>query len=70
MLQRDNENLRMRVKAMQETIDHLNAKVTQLLSNEINLLLTKTGQRFNCENHFINVYHRGFQMNPFLLEHN
>ncbi|XP_058229526.1 kinesin-like protein KIF21B isoform X2 [Hemibagrus wyckioides] len=44
MLQRENDNLRMRVKAMQETIDHLNTRVTQLLTNEINLLLTKTGE--------------------------
>ncbi|KAI5614435.1 kinesin-like protein KIF21B [Silurus asotus] len=44
MLQRENDTLRMRVKAMQETIDHLNARVTQLLTNEINLLLTKTGE--------------------------
>uniref|UniRef100_A0A4W4EQ43 Kinesin motor domain-containing protein n=1 Tax=Electrophorus electricus TaxID=8005 RepID=A0A4W4EQ43_ELEEL len=43
MLQRENDTLRMRVKAMQETIDHLNTRVTQLLTNEINLLLTKTG---------------------------
>lgn len=46
MLQRENDNLRMRVKAMQETIDHLNTRVTQLLTNEINLLLTKTGTRY------------------------
>lgn len=44
MLQRESDSLRMRVKAMQETIDHLNTRVTQLLTNEINLLLTKTGQ--------------------------
>ncbi|XP_060713529.1 kinesin-like protein KIF21B isoform X1 [Tachysurus vachellii] len=44
MLQRENDNLRMRVKAMQETIDRLNTRVTQLLTNEINLLLTKTGE--------------------------
>ncbi|KAM9443868.1 kinesin-like protein KIF21B isoform 1-T1 [Clarias gariepinus] len=44
MLQRENDNMRMRVKAMQETIDHLNARVTQLLTNEVNLLLTKTGE--------------------------
>uniref|UniRef100_A0AAY5F075 Kinesin-like protein KIF21B n=1 Tax=Electrophorus electricus TaxID=8005 RepID=A0AAY5F075_ELEEL len=44
MLQRENDTLRMRVKAMQETIDHLNTRVTQLLTNEINLLLTKTGE--------------------------
>ncbi|XP_041944187.1 kinesin-like protein KIF21B isoform X2 [Alosa sapidissima] len=44
MLQRENDTLRMRIKAMQETIDHLNTRVTQLLSNEVNLLLTKTGE--------------------------
>ncbi|KAJ8259637.1 hypothetical protein GJAV_G00171730 [Gymnothorax javanicus] len=43
MLQRENDTLRMRVKAMQETIDCLNSRVTQLLSNEVNLLLAKSG---------------------------
>nr|XP_015198128.1 PREDICTED: kinesin-like protein KIF21B isoform X4 [Lepisosteus oculatus] len=43
MLQKENDTLRMRVKAMQETIDALNNRVTQLLSNEVNLLLAKTG---------------------------
>lgn len=45
MLQKENDTLRMRVKAMQETIDHLNTRVTQLLTNGVNLLLTKTGER-------------------------
>uniref|UniRef100_A0A8C2HMJ6 Kinesin family member 21B n=1 Tax=Cyprinus carpio TaxID=7962 RepID=A0A8C2HMJ6_CYPCA len=44
MLQKENDTLRMRVKAMQETIDHLNTRVTQLLTNGVNLLLTKTGE--------------------------
>ncbi|XP_072521494.1 kinesin-like protein KIF21B isoform X3 [Salminus brasiliensis] len=44
MLQRENDTLRMRVKAMQETIDHLNTRVTQLLTTEVNLLLSKTGE--------------------------
>uniref|UniRef100_A0A6Q2YDR0 Kinesin motor domain-containing protein n=1 Tax=Esox lucius TaxID=8010 RepID=A0A6Q2YDR0_ESOLU len=35
MLQKDNDTLRMRVKAMQETIDHLNTRVTTLLANEV-----------------------------------
>uniref|UniRef100_A0A8C7YRG3 Kinesin family member 21B n=1 Tax=Oryzias sinensis TaxID=183150 RepID=A0A8C7YRG3_9TELE len=35
MLQRDNDTLRLRVKAMQETIDHLNSRVTHLLANEV-----------------------------------
>ncbi|XP_066559491.1 kinesin-like protein KIF21B [Amia ocellicauda] len=43
MLQKENDTLRMRVKAMQETIDALNNRVTQLLSNEVNLLLAKCG---------------------------
>lgn len=45
MLLKENDTLRMRVKAMQETIDHLNTRVTQLLTNGVNLLLTKTGER-------------------------
>ncbi|XP_067288178.1 kinesin-like protein KIF21B isoform X1 [Pseudorasbora parva] len=44
MLLKENDTLRMRVKAMQETIDHLNTRVTQLLTNGVNLLLTKTGE--------------------------
>ncbi|XP_061778642.1 kinesin-like protein KIF21B isoform X4 [Nerophis ophidion] len=34
MFQRENDTLRLRVKAMQETIDHLNTRVTHLLANE------------------------------------
>ncbi|XP_051967613.1 kinesin-like protein KIF21B [Xyrauchen texanus] len=44
MLQKENDTLRMRVKAMQETIDHLNTRVTHLLTSGVNLLLTKTGE--------------------------
>ncbi|XP_061075195.1 kinesin-like protein KIF21B [Conger conger] len=43
MLQKESESLRMRVKAMQETIDRLNGRVTQLLANEVNVLLAKSG---------------------------
>ncbi|MEQ2173824.1 hypothetical protein GOODEAATRI_001433 [Goodea atripinnis] len=42
MLQRENDSLRLRVKAMQETIDHLNTRVTHLLANEVSTLLTKS----------------------------
>uniref|UniRef100_A0A671WD36 Kinesin family member 21B n=1 Tax=Sparus aurata TaxID=8175 RepID=A0A671WD36_SPAAU len=35
MLQRESDTLRLRVKAMQETIDHLNTRVTHLLANEV-----------------------------------
>lgn len=42
MLQRENDTLRLRVKAMQETIDHLNTRVTHMLANEISTLLNKS----------------------------
>ncbi|XP_041836675.1 kinesin-like protein KIF21B isoform X4 [Melanotaenia boesemani] len=44
MLQRESDTLRLRVKAMQETIDHLNTRVTHLLANEISALLTKSSE--------------------------
>ncbi|XP_043977332.1 kinesin-like protein KIF21B isoform X3 [Gambusia affinis] len=44
MLQRENDSLRLRVKAMQETIDHLNTRVTHLLANEVSTLLTKSSE--------------------------
>ncbi|XP_076003308.1 kinesin-like protein KIF21B isoform X1 [Genypterus blacodes] len=44
MLLRESDTLRLRVKAMQETIDHLNTRVTHLLANEISTLLTKSSE--------------------------
>uniref|UniRef100_A0AAZ3SSS2 Kinesin motor domain-containing protein n=1 Tax=Oncorhynchus tshawytscha TaxID=74940 RepID=A0AAZ3SSS2_ONCTS len=44
MLQRENDTQRMRVKAMQETIDHLNTRVTTLLANNVSTLLAKSGK--------------------------
>ncbi|XP_043932542.1 kinesin-like protein KIF21B isoform X2 [Protopterus annectens] len=43
MLMKERDTLRMRVKAMQETIDALNNRVTQLLFNEANQILAKAG---------------------------
>ncbi|XP_066235946.1 kinesin-like protein KIF21B isoform X3 [Saccopteryx leptura] len=43
MLQKENGALRLRVKAMQEAIDTINNRVTQLMSQEANLLLAKAG---------------------------
>uniref|UniRef100_A0A8C9Z0P5 Kinesin-like protein KIF21B n=1 Tax=Sander lucioperca TaxID=283035 RepID=A0A8C9Z0P5_SANLU len=40
MLQRESDTLRLRVKAMQETIDHLNTRVTHLLANEVRRYVT------------------------------
>ncbi|XP_053496951.1 kinesin-like protein KIF21A isoform X6 [Ictalurus furcatus] len=44
MLQTENQNLRVRVKAMQETIDAQRARLTQLLSDQANQALAKAGE--------------------------
>lgn len=43
MLQTENSNLRVRVKAMQETIDAQRARLTQLLSDQANQALGGAG---------------------------
>ncbi len=43
MLQTENNNLRVRVKAMQETIDAQRARLTQLLSDQANQTLARAG---------------------------
>lgn len=43
MLQTENNNLRVRVKAMQETIDAQRARLTQILSDQANQVLAKAG---------------------------
>ncbi|XP_061107057.1 kinesin-like protein KIF21A isoform X2 [Conger conger] len=43
MLQTENNNLRVRVKAMQETIDAQRARLTQLLSDQANQVLARAG---------------------------
>ncbi|XP_028810165.1 kinesin-like protein KIF21A isoform X2 [Denticeps clupeoides] len=44
MLQTENNNLRVRVKAMQETIDAQRARLTQLLSDQANQNLARMGE--------------------------
>ncbi|XP_067346551.1 kinesin-like protein KIF21A isoform X3 [Channa argus] len=44
MLQTENNNLRVRVKAMQETIDAQRARLTQILSDQANQALAKGGE--------------------------
>ncbi|XP_030004588.1 kinesin-like protein KIF21A isoform X2 [Sphaeramia orbicularis] len=44
MLQTENNNLRVRVKAMQETIDAQRARLTQILSDQANTALAKAGE--------------------------
>ena len=50
MLQTENNNLRVRVKAMQETIDAQRARLTQILSDQANQVLAKTGGQHYCKN--------------------
>uniref|UniRef100_A0A8D0ALW5 Kinesin family member 21A n=1 Tax=Sander lucioperca TaxID=283035 RepID=A0A8D0ALW5_SANLU len=44
MLQTENSNLRVRVKAMQETIDAQRARLTQLISDQANQVLARAGE--------------------------
>nr|XP_021546067.1 kinesin-like protein KIF21A isoform X2 [Neomonachus schauinslandi] len=44
MLQTENNNLRVRIKAMQETVDALRTRITQLVSNQANQVLARTGE--------------------------
>ncbi|KAK9516268.1 hypothetical protein VZT92_024209 [Zoarces viviparus] len=44
MLQTENSNLRVRVKAMQETIDAQRVRLTQLLSDQANQVLARAGE--------------------------
>ncbi|XP_053740973.1 kinesin-like protein KIF21A isoform X6 [Synchiropus splendidus] len=44
MLQTENSNLRVRVKAMQETIDAQRARLTQLISDQANQALARAGE--------------------------
>ncbi|KAM4677060.1 kinesin-like protein KIF21A isoform 4-T4 [Discoglossus pictus] len=43
MLQTENNNLRMRIKAMQETIDALRMRLTQLVSDQANQIIARSG---------------------------
>ncbi|XP_010186989.1 PREDICTED: kinesin-like protein KIF21A, partial [Mesitornis unicolor] len=44
MLQTENNNLRVRIKAMQETMDGLRARITQLMSDQANQVLARAGE--------------------------
>lgn len=44
LLQRDRDALRLRVGAMQETVQNLNARVSHLLATEVSALLAKSGR--------------------------
>jgi len=44
MLQTENNNLRVRVKAMQETIDAQKTRLTQVLSDQANRALNRAGR--------------------------
>ncbi|XP_074050949.1 kinesin-like protein KIF21A isoform X7 [Macrotis lagotis] len=44
MLQTENNNLRARIKAMQETVDALRTRITQLVSDQANQILARAGE--------------------------
>ncbi|XP_068611578.1 kinesin-like protein KIF21A [Brachionichthys hirsutus] len=44
MLQAENSNLRVRVKAMQETVDAQRARLTQILSDQANQVVARAGE--------------------------
>ncbi|XP_070611430.1 kinesin-like protein KIF21A isoform X5 [Erythrolamprus reginae] len=44
MLQTENNNLRVRIKAMQETIDALRARITQVSCDQVNQVLARAGE--------------------------
>nr|XP_030691260.1 kinesin-like protein KIF21A isoform X9 [Globicephala melas] len=44
MLQTENNNLRVRIKAMQETVDVLRTRITQLVSDQANQVLARAGE--------------------------
>nr|XP_008001053.1 kinesin-like protein KIF21A isoform X14 [Chlorocebus sabaeus] len=44
MLQTENNNLRVRIKAMQETVDALRSRITQLVSDQANHVLARAGE--------------------------
>ncbi|XP_077026624.1 kinesin-like protein KIF21A isoform X5 [Tamandua tetradactyla] len=44
MLQTENNNLRVRIKAMQETVDSLRTRITQLVSDQANQVLARAGE--------------------------
>ncbi|XP_057557387.1 kinesin-like protein KIF21A isoform X11 [Hippopotamus amphibius kiboko] len=44
MLQTENNNLRVRIKAMQETVDTLRTRITQLVSDQANQVLARAGE--------------------------
>ncbi|XP_019488507.1 PREDICTED: kinesin-like protein KIF21A [Hipposideros armiger] len=50
MLQTENNNLRVRIKAMQETVDALRTRITQLVSDQANQVLARAGMRLALGN--------------------
>lgn len=55
MLQTENNNLRVRVKAMQETVDAQRGRLTQILSDQANQVLARAGgqkKKANATNYY------------------
>lgn len=56
MLQTENNNLRVRIKAMQETVDALRARITQLVSDQANQVLARAGMSLGWGRREINFW--------------
>lgn len=56
MLQTENNNLRVRIKAMQETVDALRARITQLVSDQANQVLARAGTCLGWGGWWINFW--------------
>lgn len=59
MLQTENNNLRVRIKAMQETVDALRTRITQLVSDQANQVLARAGKRVGWGEGVINFWRAG-----------
>lgn len=59
MLQTENNNLRVRIKAMQETVDALRTRITQLVSDQANQVLARAGKCVGWGEGVINFWRAG-----------
>lgn len=69
MLQTENNNLRVRVKAMQETIDAQRARLTQILSDQAYQVVAKAG-RYEKELDYYFFNFTGFSFAVYIFSDN
>ena len=68
MLQTENNHLRVRVKAMQETIDAQKARLTQILSDHANQALAKAGGPQQIHKALFHLYHCSWAVDSLCLQ--